>query len=389
MKKKYLICFLQHRENTDFVLTSFLHLHYAIKKTDLINDIKVVFACSNKNPKQLELIKNRYGKEYDIDIFKCRSLYPLKLEDIFNEYNVNHFEYFVKCDEDVFISSDSWRKILYHSSSILNNQNVLLTSVNLSTGIPTWQKFCEIFIDKEVLNNITDFLSYKHIPDQFWGQDYSLLKNEMKSHLLWDENRYWEKMNTLDTFYKGLHPMRLKSKIIAIINDYILKNYDKYLNYIAENDFYLISDRYFCNSFFIIKYNVYQSIVNDKNLKVDIFDEVPINTFRKKNNLSFAILNNSLGLHISYNQSSSDQVLFENILFNGTQLEEYFLKKYTNFIINKIKEIEYDFNPTKYLYKETIFIGLKRVIRNLLNNSPFYRKWASLKIKYKIYISSK
>ena len=96
----------------------------------------------------------------------------------------------------------------------------------MSTGIPTWQKFCEIFIDKEVHKNITDFLSYKHIPDQFCGQDYSLLKNEMKSHLLWDENRYWEKMNTLATFYKGLHPIRLKSKTIAIINDYILKNYD-------------------------------------------------------------------------------------------------------------------------------------------------------------------
>tara|TARA_Y100001968_G_C19273441_1_gene675450 strand:- start:244 stop:486 length:243 start_codon:yes stop_codon:yes gene_type:complete len=51
----------------------------------------------------------------------------------------------------------------------------------------------------------------------------------------------------------------------------------------------------------MIMTSTYKKIIEDISLFIDSFDEVPINKYRKINNLNILYIENSFGIHPSYN----------------------------------------------------------------------------------------
>ena len=148
-KKEFLICFLQHR-NINFTINSFLHLHYAIMNDQyLIQKIKIIIAYSGYFKHILNNFIQIFHDIYDIELMECQTEYLSKIELILNNYNPNDYKYFIKHDEDVFLSSLTWNNLIKFSPDILEKKNNLLTTVNLSTGIPTWSYFVNCFFDEK------------------------------------------------------------------------------------------------------------------------------------------------------------------------------------------------------------------------------------------------
>ena len=90
-----------------------------------------------------------------------------------------------------------------------------------------------------------------------------------------------------------------------------------------------MSNRYFCNSFFI-RYQRYQDIWSNKALFVDPFDEVPINRYAVLNHLNMCFIKESLAVHIIYNSVYGQYVLIGEQFCDGRKLEQYYLRQYFN-----------------------------------------------------------
>ena len=73
---------------------------------------------------------------------------------------------------------------------------------------------------------------------------------------------------------------------------------------------------YLCNSFFIIPTLRWKSILKDKSLFVDEFDEVPINKYREINNQGMLFIMESCGINVGY-----------NTIDNYNQTKDLFYKK--------------------------------------------------------------
>lgn len=322
--KKYLICILQHR-NSSYAVTAFLHIAQVLRENkDLAKDCKIVIAASSRNDSELQKIKDYYAQELDVDVFECNPSYPEKIQAVLEKYPPENFEYFIKHDEDLFLSVDSWKKLLTLSEDKLRDPSYLLTTVNLSTGIPTWYQFVTSFFPNDVLNDIHRHLAEDTIPDMLWGNNYSSVNQTIRNMTVWDEDKYWQAINSLPYDYKGIHPVRTNIWYAKTINEYIIANYEKILNSPAKETFTPTTARYFCNSFFMMRYSTYRTIFKDKTLYSDAFDEVPINRYLKKNNLSFLTLDDSCGVHILYNSVYDQKIQYRKKTYSGAMLEEAF-----------------------------------------------------------------
>ena len=332
MKKKFLISILQHR-NVYFAITAFFHLHAALKdRPDLRRLVKIVFACTGRKLIALEEIKRQYGNLYDIDIFECEGDYLIKVNAIFSAYPQSEYPYFIKHDEDIFVSPQSWTRLLESAEQCLSDSENLLLSVNLSTGIPSWSQFASVFFSIKELKRIYANLALSQVPNELWGNDYTALQRNIDSVDEWDENSYWDWVNDLGYDYRGIHPIRLEIGYPLIINQLIINDYQKFLDASVSTEIYKISNRYFCNSFFCMPYERYQTVVQDKSLFVDLFDEVPINRYARIHKANFCFLENSLAIHIIYNSVYEQDTILENGICNGRKLEQYFLRRYFNLI---------------------------------------------------------
>ncbi len=381
IKKEYLICFLQHRD-VNYSIVAFLHLHAALNsKAKLGEKCKIVFACTLHNSPELRSLKSQFSDLYDIDIFECDGPYLLKINAIFKKYSVDDYPFFIKHDEDIFISKETWISFLENSSLKLNSHRSLLTTVNLSTGIPSWRNFCQSFFTSEEIEFIGKELSQSPVPNRLWGNDYSPINEYLKTNnLKWNEDGYWGVMNRLGYHYRGLHPIRVFLKFSIYINNIILKRYSSFQNKIPSNKFEEVSDRYLCNSFFCIKYQKYKKIINDNTLFVDLFDEVPINSYALKNQLNFCFLKDSLGIHIIYNSVYDEKVVIDNKTYSGREVEGQFLDSYLlkiqKYLIDSgditIKGVNF-YKPSlyrrirRYLQRFDLLVNAYRLIKRLFS----------------------
>jgi hypothetical protein len=337
-KKQFLICILTNR-NVNYATTVFLHLHAALNFSEKHrNECKIVFACSPGRTSQLKLLQNLFKNDYDIDIFECDG-YLNKLHAVFSTYSVQDYQYFIKCDDDVLMSANTWINLLENSSKELTDEMNLLTTVNLSTGIPSWSYFVTVFFSENEKRTIYNNLANDEVPDNMWGNNYSALNRHIKSQSSWNEERYWETMNSLGYYYKGLHPIRSKLNYTVLINSAIVNSYLNFQCAVVRCSFEKIKDRYLCNNVFVIRYEVYQRIIRDKSLYIDDFDEVPLNRYREKNNLNICFLKDSLGVHIAYNMVYDQTAIINNKIMNGKKVEDFFLKCYFSNIKKYLKDI--------------------------------------------------
>ena len=373
MKKPYLICFLQHRE-VNYSLTAFLHLHAALHENDrLRSQCKIVFACTTHDSPEIHNLKKKFDCLYDIDVFECAGAYPEKIEAIFSQYSSDDYPYFIKHDEDIFISKNSWISILSQSAEVLGKSVNLLCTVNLSTGIPSWYKFAQSFFSQADLSKLSNSLIQSRVPNKLWGNDYGKLNDFISSKSVWDEDQYWNKMNSLGYHYRGLHPVRVELQYPIFINQIVLARYKAFQDALTQKGYEQVDNRYLCNSFFCIKYDTYKSILADKSLYVDIYDEVSINRFAHNNKLKFCFIHGSLGIHLLYNSVYEQIGEVDGKSFDGRQVEEYFLDKYTKSVINYLEENGDTFVKSVFFYRAGTITKLRKLLRRYSVITRFYR----------------
>lgn len=330
MIKQFLVCILQHR-NVSFSVTAFFHLHAALRgRPDLQKKVKIVFSCTGRELIALKNIKKSYSDLYDIDVFECEGEYSKKIDAVVSSYPASQYEYFIKHDEDVFVSPPSWITLLDGAALVLTDPKNLLLSVNLSTGIPSWSRFLRLFFTPKEQNLVAAKLALSALPDECWGNNYECLNQQIAARDAWDENAYWEWVNSLGYDYRGIHPVRLDIWYPNFINQKIIDHYQSFLEQSVGGEVIKVDDRYFCNSFFCMRYQRYQDIWNNKSLFVDPFDEVPINRYAVFNHLNICFIENSLAIHIIYNSVYGQNVLISDQFCSGKKLEQYFLRQYFN-----------------------------------------------------------
>ncbi len=116
------------------------------------------------------------------------------------------------------------------------------------------------------------------------------------------------------------------------MNEYIINNIEKLIEK-KEYNITEIKAPYFNNSFFAIKTNMWADIIQ-KTSNRD-YDEVAINTYRRKEDKKFLFINNSYSIHTMYNTIFGNQ----NIWKIGSPIAETeeinFYNKLVKKIINK------------------------------------------------------
>jgi len=368
-KRKYLICILQHRK-VDYAITTFLHLHAAIRDSELRNECKIIIATDLASSFRFKTLHKAFRHLYDFEIHVCNNFYPEKLASIFKKYPVDDYQVFIKCDEEIFLSPNTWKQFLTLSCGELKKSSTLLTTVNLSTGIPSWYFFAKLFFNASEMDVLDQALLKETLPSHLWGNDYSKLNESVRSFTAWDEIAYWDAVNDLPYFYKGIHPIRLNIYYTQYINRIILSRMDKFYNWPVGEQFRYVNENYFCNSFFAINYKEYQAILSDKSLYVDVFDEVPLNRYKALYKKSFAFLDDSLAIHITYNTTYNQTVVHEGEQMNGRMLEDHFQLQYKRrlqeYLGSKKNYTDLDIKSTVTIKLRSINQFVKKVVKKVV-----------------------
>lgn len=226
----------------------------------------------------------------------------------------NNISYLMKHDNDILMSSYMYN-YLYENRGVLEDPQNLILSPTLTTGIPSVEQFIDDFLDpsEQVLARHI-FCDYTFETDT-WGVDFSPLNAFTKDAKEWNSKAFFEGVKKINHHYRGIHPVRMHIPSILYIAQQTIQYKEKIL---GPGEFSLVKDTvspYFCNSVYIIKRDVYETIQNDESLRVDAYDEVPLNKYREKNNLTLLYTKNGAAIHFMYN-CLTHYILYEMKLIN-------------------------------------------------------------------------
>ena len=225
--------------------------------------------------------------------------YMCKVENAMNIAN----KYTISLDEDVFLNNHIW-DFMIENCDILDNDENLILSPLLSTGVPTIDWFVDQFFDEQERNMLFEkFMNTEFIQSNSTPPGCEVLNKCTVNSIdrNWNIESFYEEVKKMETHYKGIHPVRVSDELQSILVDLALKYKNKLLDKM-EYGFIFDKDRpYFCNNVYMIKTETYRKIIEDSSLFVDKFDEVPVNKFRDIHNLNMVYIKNSFGIHPSYN----------------------------------------------------------------------------------------
>lgn len=222
--------------------------------------------------------------------------------------NLDH-KYSMKIDEDIFMNHYVLEYVLDNLDSI-SDKNFILSPV-LSTGIPSTEMFINDFCPDR-LEEIYKMFCDTHICD-LWGANYSSL-NYDKIH--WSSDEYYNNVNKLDHYYKGIHPIRINVNIQKFLLDVIKTKKQKIYE---KQEYYTESKKipYICNSLFVIRTDEWKNIITNSSLYRDEYDEVPLNIYMKMFDKNVLFVRNSNCIHPVYNTVD----VFNHGMYNNLSLE--------------------------------------------------------------------
>lgn len=224
------------------------------------------------------------------------------------KYAVEHAEnnntpYLMKCDNDIFITSQTLDYMI-DNLSILDNSTHLTLGPTLSSGIPGVEYFITQYLSESEKNTLNN----KFLETQFYNRDgavYTHLNEFTTNSSVWDKNSFFENVRYMEHHYKGIHPIRINYDAIHYLNTCILDNKDKFFKTIPTSLILNDTSPYLCDSIFCIKTDIYKKIIYDSSLFVDAYDEVPLNKYAWNNSMKHAFVENGFGIHILYNWYSN------------------------------------------------------------------------------------
>ena len=206
-------------------------------------------------------------------------------------------EFSMKLDEDVFFSNHVFDEFI-NIANDKNSNGIYWPLISLNTS------FSDIFIKKFIDSTDTkrkvekEFLSVK-FPRKFWNQNNVYLK--LNKHTLfskkWNEDSFKKTLKTVNSVFRGIHPVRLSYNAEVLINEYIQNNFRKLFSkqeyrLIEFENIYTTSNAYMMKTKYFEQYLKYKSF--------DDFDEVQLNNFVNNENIKSFYLDNSYTIHTMF-----------------------------------------------------------------------------------------
>jgi hypothetical protein len=243
-------------------------------------------------------IKNlkKYDIDYDISNVKNDdNNYLRKVHFAVNYAKHNNFPYVMKCDNDLFIKAQTLDYMI-DNLNLLENGKHLTIGPTLTSGIPCIEYFIDSFLDDDAKKEISQLF----LKTTFYDIYEHLNKDTIYANE-WNKDNFFNDVKLMNHYYKGIHPIRVNAESLNFLNNYIIKNKERFLK---DNELDIIYDDkspYLCNSIFCIKTDIYESIITNNTLYVDAFDEVPLNTYANNNNMNHLFVKNGYAIHMYYN----------------------------------------------------------------------------------------
>jgi len=243
---------------------------------------------------------DKYSIQYKIIIVPEFNNYMIKLFTGLRFAETMQIPYVMKHDDDIIMGTPMY-DYLFENMNCLENEDNLLLSPSLTSGIPTVEQFTKDFLSEtEQLSLSKKYLEYQ-FETNIWGVDYSSLNKFTVAATKWDPASYFNAIKDFNHPYKGIHPIRMYPPAIEELNTYVVKYSQKILSQPATELVVDYDSPYLCNSLFIMKTNTYLTIVNTQELYYDIFDEVPVNRWKNLYNKAFVYTKNGAAIHFVYN----------------------------------------------------------------------------------------
>ena len=230
-----------------------------------------------------------------------------------------------KIDEDIFLTTANWQKLLSDSFNFDLDEEILTPLI--SSGVPSVEYFLDNFLGKSEAILLREQFS-KFVFFDAWGVNLESLQGSYST----DEYlSFFRNVAKLDHHYKGVHPIRFSSGIQAELLKYI-KNSTSWKTPIKSKGF--IEDGvspYFCNSFFISKTRTYQVIfdgISSGKYFNDGFEEVALNQYLDLKSRPLYFNQGVAAIHPSYwtddniyTELSDDFYQFCNLQFSRKENE--------------------------------------------------------------------
>lgn len=228
------------------------------------------------------------------------------------KYLINsEYKYSCSMDDDILISSYLWDYII-DNLEILDDEKNLFIAPLISNGIPSVDLFVNDFCTTEEKESLHSTFINTRI-ENLWGANYEVLNKERST---WGMD-FYDDVKKIDHYYKGIHPVRVSVDAHKKLAEYICKEPKRLLE---KNEYKLdiLKFPYFCNSFYFIKTETWQKIIEDISLFRDPYDEVPLNLYMEKNDLNMVFVRNGFCLHMAYNTINTPDRIHQK------EIEDYY-----------------------------------------------------------------
>ena len=165
-------------------------------------------------------------------------------------------KYSVSLDEDVFINNHIWDFMIENCDVLDNDENILMSPL-LSTGIPTVDWFIDGVLndeDKKIMYDIFRTLRIgEYNPNEPIPPGCKVLNEHTVFSDRWDYEKWYEGAFRLDTHYKGVHPIRILDSAQQKMLEFCLKYKSKLLEKRNYELFKVKFRPYFNNNVYMIK----------------------------------------------------------------------------------------------------------------------------------------
>ncbi len=296
-----------------------------------LNKIKL----ENKNKVKINILATKVhnwesylnGFDYEVTIFPDVELnYMQKIDTALSTKS----KYSVKLDEDCFISNHVWDYIIENIDVLDDDDNFILTPM-LSNGIPHTDRFVKSFVkDPWMVGAIYRNYLNQEMPNGLWGADYTPLNTYTINADAWDSDAFFDGVSKLNTYLKGIHPIRICAKAQLLLNNYIVENFDRL---VSKHDYSIkeFTEPYYTTSTFIIKTEDWRKLLEVGSY--DSFDEIQLNIYREKYNKKFLYIENGFGIHTIYNTIYGNKNIWNIGMEDGYTYEVEFVES----ILGKLK----------------------------------------------------
>lgn len=259
----------------------------------------LILTHSNDNEFYINEMK-KYDIDYETFTIFHENNYLRKVKCAINYAFSNNYPYLMKCDNDIFIKSETL-DCMIDNLNLLDNSKHLTIGPVLTTGIPGVEYFKEQFLDHESQQTLNSLFLKTTFYDNYSGGNYEFLNKNTIQSSVWNKHDFFNHVKSMNHFYKGIHPIRVNEESLHFLNNYIIKNKKRFLS--SSNMEVICNDdsAYLCNSIFCIKTDTYKNIVMNHNLYVDDFDEVPLNKYGWNHNMNHLFIKNGFAIHMCYN----------------------------------------------------------------------------------------